>query len=385
MILHVDMDAFYASVEQLDAPELRGKCIIVGGRTHRGVVTAASYEARAFGIHAAMPMYRAKEKCPDAIIVPGRMSRYKEISEQIMALLNTFSPLVEPVSIDEAYMDISGCETLHGTPEAIGLAVKKRIRDRLELSCSVGIAPTKFLAKIASDMDKPDGLTLIEPDGVSAFIQALPIGKVPGVGKVMAGQLRAMGIHTLGDARQTPEKTLIDKLGKFGHRLIELSQNIDTSTVTPHRAAKSFSAEITLGENTTDRKLLNQHALKQSERVGRQLRSAGFRAKTVSIKIKHGDFKQATRSTTLTGPTDSSEEIYRAARRLMENYVITKPIRLIGVGTSGLVSGDTPVQMDLFPGEKEGDKAWGKVDKTVDSIVHRFGRGAISKASLQDL
>lgn len=384
MILHMDMDAFFASVEQLDAPELRGKCIIVGGRSNRGVVTSASYEARAFGIHAAMPMYQAREKCPGAIIVPGRMARYRDVSKQIMTLLEAFSPLVEPVSIDEAYVDITGCETLHGTPKEIGISIKERMRDRIGLSCSVGIAPNKFLAKIASDMDKPDGLTLIEPDEAMAFIRTLPIGKVPGVGKVMQKQLTLIGIRTLGDTLKIPEKALLNALGKFAHRLIALSRNIDMSAVTPSRAAKSVSSEITLGQDTADRKLLNHYLLRQSERVGRQLRKSHVRAKTVTLKIKHEDFRRATRSMTLTEPTDSSEVVYKAACRLMTAYVITKTIRLIGVGASGLVSADIPEQMDLFSPEEKEARNWAKVDEAMDAIVDRFGRGAISKAALQD-
>ncbi len=384
MILHIDMDAFYASVEQLDAPELRGKCVIVGGPSNRGVVTAASYEARKHGVHSAMPMYQAKQKCPEAIIVPGRMARYKEISQQVMAILDDFSPLVQPVSIDEAYMDITGNGTLHGTPKEMGARLKKTIEDRVGLACSVGIAPTKFLAKIASDMDKPDGLTIIDPDDVPQFIRSLPIRKVPGVGKVTHEQLDRMGIKTLGEVSKLSDKVLAEKLGKFGSRLRDLSQNVDKSTVSPSSVAKSVSSETTLLENTRDRKLLCRHLLRQSESVGRQLRRAGLRARTVTVKLKAEDFKRATRSTTLVAPTQSADTIYKAAGDLLTAFSLKKPVRLIGVGTSGLISDDAPEQMALFGNGGKTHKAWESVDAALDSITKKYGRDVIKKASLRD-
>jgi DNA polymerase-4 len=202
MILHIDMDAFYASVEQLDNPRLKNKCVIVGGTSNRGVVSAASYEARRFGIHSAMPIYQAKQKCPHGIFVPPRMSRYKAVSKKVMALLRDFSPLVEPVSIDEAYMDITGCQRLFGEPQETAGEIKRQIKETVQLTCSIGVAPNKFLAKIASDLEKPDGLTLILPDRVAEFIDSLPIKKVPGVGKKMYRQLELLRIRTLGDVQR---------------------------------------------------------------------------------------------------------------------------------------------------------------------------------------
>lgn len=384
MILHIDMDAFFASVEQLDAPDLRGKCVIVGGRSHRGVVTAASYEARKFGIHSAMPIYQAKQKCPDAVIVPGRMARYKEISKQIMELLQDFTPAVEPVSIDEAYLDITGFERLHGTSEQIGISIKRRISEAVNLSCSVGIASTKFLAKIASDMHKPDGLTIISPEEALPFIQDLPIRKVPGVGKVMHAQLDMIGIKTLGDVSRLSENTLEAKLGKFGYRLRDLALNIDKSIVSPLSTAKSISTETTLMEDTKDKDLLTRHLMRQSENVGRRLRQAGVRAKTVTVKVKHADFRRATRSTTLNTPTQSSDTIYKAANKLLLTYTIEKPIRLIGVGAAGLLTDNTPEQMPLFGSGKKTDKNWEKVDSALDAITHKYGKNIINKASLRD-
>ena len=214
MILHVDMDAFFASVEQLDNPDLKDQCVLVGGLSDRAVVAACSYEARKHGIHSAMPMFQARRKCPDAVIVPPRRARYKELSGKIMNVLGKFSPLVEPVSIDEAYVDITGCDKLLGDPIQVGKAIKRKIKETVHLTCSVGVAPVKFLAKIASDLDKPDGLTLIEQDEVMGFIEILDIGKVPGVGPKMRVQLRKLGIGTLGDVRKYPEKVLAGHWGK---------------------------------------------------------------------------------------------------------------------------------------------------------------------------
>jgi DNA polymerase-4 len=384
MILHIDMDAFYASVEQLDNPQLKGKCVIVGGTSNRGVVSASSYEARQFGVRSAMPIYQAKQKCPHGIFVPPRMGRYKEVSQKVMALLRDFSPLVEPVSIDEAYMDITGCQRLFGEPQETAREIKRQIKETVQLTCSIGVAPNKFLAKIASDLEKPDGLTMILPDKVSAFIDALPIKKVPGVGKKMHRQLELLSIRTLGDVQRLPEKTLVKHLGKFGQRLHALSSGTDHSAVTPHASHKSISSERTLAADTRDTKLLKRYLLRQSEDVAKQLRKAGVRAKTITIKIKDADFKQVTRRTTITIPTQSSKTIYRYAERLMDNFKITKKIRLIGVGTSGFSSVTASLQMGLFENNEDTKDEWEKVDKTLDSIGKKFGKDVIGRATLKD-
>jgi DNA polymerase IV len=383
MIIHIDMDAFYASVEQLDNPELRGKCVIVGGASNRGVVSAASYEARKFGVHSAMPIFQAKEKCPTGVFVPPRIARYKEISVKIMSILREFTPLVEPVSIDEAYMDISGCEMLHGSPHKIAEKLKIRIKSSVDLTCSVGLAPTKFLAKIASDMDKPDGLTIITQGRVQPFIESLPIRKVPGVGAMTHKKLDAMGIKTLGDVRCYSETVLFERLGKFGKRLVELAAGVDSSPVVPTSEHKSVSTETTLGTDTTDRKLLAEYLLRQSVDVAKQLRKLEVMAKTITLKIKHADFKQVTRSTTLSIPTRSSKSIYAESVRLLGNYSIKKKIRLIGVGTSGLACRGTPVQIGMFDGATQKGDRWEKVDRAVDSIAEKFGNAAIKRATLK--
>ena len=377
MILHIDMDAFYASVEQLDNPWLKGKCVIVGGTSNRGVVSASSYEARKYGVRSAMPIFQARQRCPDGVFVPPRMARYKEMSKKIMAILRDFSPRVEVVSIDEAYLDISGSQRLQGNPETVAMDIKNEIQKSLGLTCSVGVAPGKFLAKVASDMNKPDGLTIIRPQDVDQFIRQLPVKKTN-------LHLEAMGIKNLGDIKKFPEKMLLDRLGKFGHRLINLSSGIDHSRVTPWSPHKSISSERTLSQDTRDKKVLHKYMLKQSEEIARQLRKAGFRARTITLKIKHADFKQFTRSKTVNTPTRSSETIYRHVANLLENYPLTQQIRLIGVGTSGFISTSRPVQLNLFDRVEQNDKTWEKVDRTVETIAQKFGRDAIKRGTLKD-
>lgn len=383
MILHIDMDAFYASVEQLDNPELKGKCIIVGGRSKRGVVSAANYEARKFGVHSAMPICQAKQKCPEGIFIFPRMDRYKEISRKIMSLLNDFSPLVEPVSIDEAYVDITGCGKIHGKPEEIGIQIKKKIKEHVNLTCSIGIAPNKFLAKIASDMDKPDGLFIIMPDKVQHFIESLPVQKVPGVGKTGLKHLKQIGILKLGDVKKYPEKILMKRLGKFGQRLIELSKGIDNVPVEPYAKRKSVSRECTLSEDTRDKNLLTKYLLSQAEKVSRDLIRLGVKGRTITLKIKHADFKQVTRSSTIDIPTQSSKVIYLEAKRLLGAYKIFKKIRLIGLGVSGFVSDALPLQMGLFNDNKKRNSSWEKVDKAVDTIKKKYGKDVITRATLK--
>ncbi|NOY67972.1 MAG: DNA polymerase IV [Deltaproteobacteria bacterium] len=384
MILHVDMDAFFASVEKLDNPELLGRCVIVGGQTARGVVAAASYEARAKGVRSAMPMYRARRLCPDGAFLPPRKSRYSQVSERAMAVLRLFSPLVEQVSIDEAYLDISGCERLFGPSVDVGNRIKQKIKADIGITCSVGIAPVKFLAKIASAMNKPDGLTIIGEYDVPGFIDSLFVEKVPGVGPAARSALLKIGITRLGDIRKFPEDILVKQLGKFGRKLYALALGNDPSAVCPVRSVKSISHEATLESDTKDISLLRGFLLKQAEAVGRALRRENADASTVFIKVKHSDFSQASRQTALCPPTRASEEIFSAASRLLLAYEIKKPVRLIGVGVSGLDFIKKPRQMNLFPETGKGYKKWEKLDNTVDEILERFGDDAVKKGRLFD-
>ncbi len=381
-ILHMDMDAFFASVEQLDNPALKGRCVIVGGLSQRGVVAAASYEARRYGIHSAMPIFQAKQRCPHLTIVPPRRGRYVEISREVMAILRGFSPLVEPVSIDEAYVDISGCKRLHGSCREIAVAIKRTINKKTGLTCSVGVAPIKFLAKIASDMNKPDGLTIIQPEQVQPFIQALPIDKVPGVGRQTMKVLANLGIETLGQVSALSEQTLVRKIGKFGHRLYLLSQGDDDAEVAPQQAAKSVSTETTLAEDSTDRRQLASYLLQQAQSVAHQLRRKKMRARTVTLILKTSDFQRHTRSLTLDSTFQNSDTIYQTALKLLRQYALHKPVRLVGVGVSGLQSETQPVQMGLFSDEKHThDHKWEKVDQAVDALSNRFGAHTVVRGS----
>jgi len=384
MILHIDMDAFYASVEQLDNPGLKGKCVIVGGPSKRSVVSAASYEARKYGVRSAMPVFMAKQKCPEGVFVPPRIQRYKGVSKKIMKLLCDFSPLVEPVSIDEAYMDITGGERLLGSPEQVGIHIKEKIREKVKLTCSVGIAPNKFLAKIASDMEKPDGLFIIMPDEAHEFIKSLAINKVPGIGKKTGSLLENLGITTLGDVKKYREKILLSRLGKSGKRLIELSACIDNSPVTPFSQRKSVSTEHTLTEDTRDQTILKKFLLKHSQDVGRELRRLEVKAKTITLKLKQEDFKQITRSTTIDNPTQSSETIYSTACRLLLKYRLKTKIRLIGVGASGFVPSAMPFQMELFEQKEKKGNNWEKVERAIDAIIEKFGEDAVRRAALTE-
>lgn len=380
MIVHVDMDAFFASVEKLDNPELADKCVIVGGISDRGVVSAASYEARKFGVRSAMPMYRARQLCPHGVFLAPRRSRYKEISRVVMDVLASFSPLVEPVSIDEAYLDISGCEHLFGSARDTGRLIKEKIRERTALTCSVGIAPHKFLAKIASDLEKPDGLVVISREEAAGFIERLPVDKVPGVGIVSGLVLSRMGIKTLGDVKEYGETVLVRKLGKFGKRLFELASGIDRSGVVPIRPAKSVSSEKTLPVDAVNKEYLRTYLLEQSEDVGAELRQKNLRAGTVFIKIKHSDFTQVTRQASLEHQSNSAEMLYKSASRLLNAYTPDRPVRLIGLGATDLTDLKTPVQQDLFQESSRRWEKWEKVESAVDAIRQKYGKRGISRA-----
>ncbi|MFP4000046.1 MAG: DNA polymerase IV [Desulfobacterales bacterium] len=381
MIIHVDMDAFFASVEKLDNPGLADKCVIVGGVSDRGVVSAASYEARKFGVKSAMPMYKARRLCPQGVFLAPRQQRYKEISGVIMEILASFSPLVEQVSIDEAYLDITGCDHLFGTSRDIGLRIKEKIKCETKLTCSVGIAPHKFLAKIASDMKKPDGLVVISPEEAAAFIETLPVDKVPGVGLVSGMVLSRMGIKTLGDVKKYGQNVLVRRLGKFGTRLFELAGGIDRSRVEPVRPVKSVSSEKTLAADTRDKEYLKAYLIEQAEDVGSQLRQKQVRAKTVFIKIRHSDFTQITRQASLEPRSNSAEMLYKSAAALLDSYHPDRPVRLIGMGATDLVDAGIPVQQELFSDVPRQREKWEKVESALDAIRQKYGGQKVSRAS----
>jgi DNA polymerase-4 len=383
LILHIDMDAFYAAVEQLKNPDLKGKPVIVGGTSNRGVVSTASYEARKFGVHSAMPIFQAKQKCPQGVFLPVRMGLYRAISDQVMKILRDFSPILEQISIDEAYVDISGLERLLGSPRQIAQKIKSRIKQELGLTCSIGIAPNKFLSKIASDLHKPDGLTIIADSEIPLFIRQLPIKKVSGVGAKTLKTLEDLGIHYLGDVQHVSGSLLEKNLGKFSLRLLELSRGIDDSSVVPNTDPKSISSEDTLPQDTNHKEVLKKQLLLQSEIVGRRLRQNGLKGKTITLKLKKSDFQLITRSMTLDHVTDSAQILFAQGVRLLENVFKPGKFRLIGIGVSNLCQFETlPQQIDLFEKPNSIENTWGQVEKAMDLIQVKFGQDAIKRGGL---
>jgi len=348
MILHIDMDAFFAAIEQRDNPDLKNRPVIISGNSKRGVVSTASYEARKYGICSAMPVFQAKQKCDHLIIVPGNMKKYQAASRRIMEILSHFSPLVEQVSIDEAYVDITGCERLFGSSEDIALAIKNSIYTELSLTSSIGIAPIKFLSKIASDMNKPDGITIIKRSQVKEFIFSLPIQKVPGVGKNAMKVMEILQIKTLGDINRYTLPILNKKFGKMGQRLLELSNGIDSSKIETSYIRKSISSETTLSKDIFDFEIVKQVILDRSQSVGRTLRKKNLVCKNVFIKLKFSDFSQITRSKKLDTSICSSSAIFNEAVTLFKKVQLKKKIRLVGVGVTALKDKNAPVQLQLI-------------------------------------
>ena len=379
-ILHIDMDAFFASVEQLDNPELRGKPVAVGGTSDRSVVSAASYEVRAYGVRSAMSVVKARQLCPDIILVPGRMKRYKEISRQVMSVLKEFSPTVEQASVDEAYLDGTGLERLFGPIDEVGRRIKAQMREVTGLNCSVGAAPVRFLAKIASDMNKPDGMFIIHHDDVAAFLHTLPVKKIPGVGKKLVEILTRLNVRTCGDILLKPRDFWEERLGKYGGALHDRAMGIDPNPVTPSTGAKSCSAENTFHEDTTERNVLKRWLLSQSERVGADLRRHGYKGRTVTLKIKYADFKQITRSKSLDGRTDNTRTIFETACVLLDQLQLRRAVRLIGVGVSNFESRTR--QVTLFEETPRQTEVTSELDKAVDEVRRKFGGKAVTRMDL---
>lgn len=377
MIIHVDMDAFYASVEIRDRPELRGKPVVVGGSpTGRGVVSAASYEARRFGIHSAMPTSQVLRRCPDAVFIRPRMEHYVQISRQIRKIFDSFTSLVEPLALDEAFLDVTGCEKMFGPAESIAQQIRTRIRDEVGLIASAGVAPNKYLAKIASDLDKPDGLVIVPPDGIEAFLENLPVSRIWGVGKKCEEKLNRIGIRTIGQLRRLDRKTLEKLFGFNADHFWNLSRGIDSRPVLPDREAKSISHETTFATDVNQRNTLEAWAIELAGQVGWRLRKHEVRGKVVVVKIRFSDFRTITRSVTLAEATNRTADIVSAAQRLLVNELseFHEPVRLLGVGVSRLTT-ETLVQRTLFD-QEEKDRN-GQLDQAADSIAQRFGKQAI--------
>ncbi len=380
MILHVDMDAFYASIEQRDRPELQGRPVIVGGSPQgRGVVSAASYEARRYGVHSAMPAATAVRLCPHGVFLPPRISYYAQVSEQIHEIFERFTPLVEPLSLDEAFLDVRGSVRLFGPPIEIARRIKATIRKELSLVASVGVAPNMFLAKVASDLEKPDGLVVVEEGSEQAFLDPLPVGRLWGVGRVSGRTFEQLGIRTIGQLRKMPPEVLTSRFGSAGTHLLNLAHGLDDRIVVPDHQAKSISHETTFERDICDREVLRAWLLDLTDQVSRRVRAQGIRGKTVQLKVRFGDFRTITRSQSLAEPTNVTDDFWRAASGLFDDRLPKPlpPVRLLGMGVSGLDRAGEQ-QALLFDGQERQRQR--RLDAATDQIRERFGAGAIGRA-----
>jgi DNA polymerase-4 len=372
------MDAFYASVEQRDKPELRGKPVVVGGGSNRGVVAAASYEVREFGVRSAMPMAEALRRCPNLIRMTPRMSHYKAVSEQIFEIFREFTPLVEGLSLDEAFLDVTDSRALHGSGRQIAEKIKLNIRDRTGLTASVGVAENKLVAKIASDLDKPDGLVIVTCDNARATLDPLPISVIPGIGRQTLARLHNVNVYNIVDLRQAPDRDLEPVFGRYTQRTRDRASGIDNRPVVPDREEKSISAEETYPVDLSDRQDIDRELLTLSETTARRLRKSNLQAGTVQIKIRQSDFQTFTRQKSLQPPVNNTDQIFQIARDLLSTWLESNPdtrIRLLGVGGSKLSPAE---QRDLFM-DNEGPAGSG-VDHAVDEIQDRFGSESVGRA-----
>jgi DNA polymerase-4 len=379
-MLHVDLDAFYASVEVLKDPSLRGKPVIVGGAGPRGVVASASYEARTFGVRSAMPGVRARRLCPEGVFLPADFEAYRTHSNRFREVLLAHTPLVEPISMDEAFLDVGGATSLFGTPEAIAAKIRRDVEAEVGVICSVGVAPTKFVAKLASDECKPDGMLVVPADGVGAFLDPLPVGRMWGVGEKTGGILSRMAVHTIGDLGRTPVSILERLLGvQNATHLSELAHGIDERDVVPYEPPKSIGHEETFERDLDDETEILRELLALSGRVGTRLRADGYHARTITLKVRLATFATLTRSRTLPDGTDLGADLYRTVAELYRALPgDRRRIRLLGVQAHGLVAAGAE-QLAMLRGER-----WGDVERALDRIDRRFGPGSAMPASLLD-
>jgi len=381
-IMHVDMDAFFVSVELRSRPGLRGKPVIVGYPADRSVVLSASYEARKFGVKSAMPMAVAARICPTAVIIEPRHKLYYEVSAQLMAIFGSITDLVEPLSVDEAFLDVGGAIRRLGSPEEIGGMIRRRVRDELGITASVGIAASKFVAKIASTRCKPDGLLLIGPDETVPYLHSLPVNALWGVGAKTGEVLARMGIRTVADVAATPLSSLRKLLGASGEHVYRLSWGIDPRPVTPVRVEKSIGAEETFAVDTADDALLHRELLRLSHRTAERLRSAGLVTRTVSLKLRYTDFSTITRSRTMHAPVDSAQLIYGVAVQLLESLgTRAMTVRLVGVRAEQLEdAAQTSLQLSL----DRRDDNWRAAEQALDRVAEKFGSKSVLPARLLD-
>jgi len=374
-IMHIDLDAFFVSVEQALNPKLKGKPVVVGGKPdRRGVVASASYEARAFGLHAGMPLVTARRLCPQAIFIEGSFTKYREASQRFMAILADFSPYLEPVSLDEAYLDVTGFESIHGSIHQMALAIKQRIKDEAGLPSSIGIAGCKVIAKIAAEQSKPDGLLDIAAGEERSFLAPLPIAKLPGVGEKTEGILNGLGINTIGQLANMPLSALKGHFGVFGELLHRHANGIDDRKVEPPAAAKSISRETTFGQDTRDRPLLKATLGYLSERVGAELRQKGRQAGCVTLKLRYADFSTITRRHTLMKATDADQTIFNTGLKLLTTALSQEKqlVRLIGIGVSNLTEAGR--QLDMLDSSAQKLE---QLNKAIDRIRKKYGFTAI--------
>lgn len=378
-IIHVDMDAFYASVEQRDDPTLLAKPVVVGGKPKsRGVVCAASYEARKFGIHSAMPMAEAFRRCPHGIFLPVNMQKYQQVSLQIRQIFRTYTPLVEPLSLDEAFLDVTGSTSLFGSAEAIGITIKQRIQQELCLTASVGVACNKFLAKLASDLQKPDGFVVVQPNRTQEFLDPLTVEMLWGVGKKTAEQLHRLNIKTVRDLRCLDQEYLKQLFGVLGSQLYQLAQGVDDRPVESDRMVKSIGRETTFATDTADWDVLQTELLKLTVDVGLRLRKESFRGKTITLKVRYADFRTVSRSHTLSHTTDLDDVIYKQACHLLSQVSLKQPLRLIGLTLTNLTDKEEH-QLSLFLEPKKDNEA---LTKVIDLLNEKYGEKSITRARL---
>jgi DNA polymerase-4 len=380
-ILHVDMDAFFAAIEQRSRPELKGKAVIIGadpqGGKGRGVVSTCSYEARKYGVRSAMPIGEAYRRCPHGIYLPPNGRLYSEVSQRIFAILKHFSDLVEPLSIDEAFLDITHTVSLFKTSFELAAALKNEIRVKEALIASVGVAPNKFLAKIASDLEKPDGLVIVNEDKVEQFLYPLDISKMWGIGMKSVDKFHSWGIHTIGDLAALPQDILEKRLGKAGRQLYLLAHGIDTRPVVADEGVKSVSNEITFMEDTTDDDVIRKTLFRLSEKVGYRLRKKELKGKTIQLKLRYAGFETFTRNRTIENLTANTEVIFQTVMQLFErSYQMGRKVRLLGVGVSGFKHYDSG-QLSLFEHSKTDT---GKLDSLEDRIKEKFGAKSVLRA-----
>jgi len=376
IIVHADLDAFYAAVEQLDDPSLRGRPVLVGPNSYRGVVLTASYEARPYGVGSAMPVAEARRRCPHAVMVPPRFERYEEISKQVMDVFGDFSPAVEPLSLDEAFLDMSGAEHLFGPPETMGRRIKAAVFEATRLNVSVGVAGNKYVAKVASAHGKPNGLLVVPPDHAVAWLAPMPVDRLWGVGLKTTEKLHALGLMTIGDIAACGERELRLRLGAYGSHFYRLALALDPRRVNRGRTARSIGSDRTLSEDVSRHADIELHLRRAAERIARRLRAREYVARGIRVRLKTTGFQMLSRQRLLPRPDDTADVFYSVSRDLLASFDHSGPFRLVGLTAFDLDWRDQPLQSDLFE-----DRRRRALETTIDHLVDRFGNGIVMRAA----